>query len=69
MQRKALGHITLSEIIFLIPGIRADMTLPQDWKNKAGNRYSQLIEGLYNLLGFYPTKVTKTIKKGAFSAF
>lgn len=41
----------------------------EDWKNKAGDRYSQFIEGLYNLLGFYPTKVTKIIKKNEASAF
>lgn len=41
----------------------------EDWKNKAGDRYSQFIEGLYNLLGFYPTKVTKIIKKEVASAF
>lgn len=41
----------------------------EDWKNKAGDRYAQFIEGLYNLLGFYPTKVTKIIKKDVVSAF
>lgn len=41
----------------------------EDWKNKAGDRYFQFTEALYDLLGFYPTKVTKIIKKDKASAF
>lgn len=41
----------------------------EDWKNKAGDRYFQFTEALYDLLGFYPTKVTKIIKRDAASAF
>lgn len=41
----------------------------EDWKNKAGDRYFQFMEALYDLLGFYPTKVTKIIKRDKASAF
>lgn len=33
----------------------------KDWKNKAGERYNIFIKELSDLLGFYPTKVTKII--------
>lgn len=36
----------------------------KDWKDKAGDRYFQFIEALYELLGFYPTKVTKIMRPG-----
>ena len=35
----------------------------KDWKNKAGERYNIFIKELSNLLGFYPTKVTKIINQ------
>ena len=35
----------------------------KDWKNKAGERYNIFIKELSNLLGFYPTKVTKIVNQ------
>lgn len=35
----------------------------EDWKNKAGDRYSTFISELEKILGFYPVKVTRIINK------